>query len=220
VLAVGAPQHTGQDRLRYGDREASLVRAAFQAGRYMRPAEATRQEVLAALGRFDVLHFACHGRTDLFDPLAGGLLLDGDDVLTLRDVLGLRLPGTRLAVLSACESAVTGVTLPDEVVSLPTGLLQAGCAGVIGSLWQVPDESTLLIMSEFFRQWRQRRTEPAEALRCAQQHVRDVTNRDLAASGAPGRASPPADPRLVPAWARRQPYAHPQAWAAFTYIGA
>jgi CHAT domain-containing protein len=112
------------------------------------------------------------------------------------------------------------VTLPDEVVSLPTGLLQAGCAGVIGSLWQVPDESTLLIMSEFFRQWRQRRTEPAEALRCAQQHVRDVTNRDLAASGAPGRASPPADPRLVPAWARRQPYAHPQAWAAFTYIGA
>jgi CHAT domain-containing protein len=220
VLTVGAPDHAGEEPLRYGDREAELVRAAFAAGRYIPAAEATKQEVLDALAHFDALHFACHGRADLFDPLAGGLLLAGRDALTLRDILGLRLPGARLAILSACESAVIGVALPDEVVSLPAGLLQAGCAAVIGSLWQVPDASTLLLMSYFVREWQQQHAEPAQALRRAQQRVRDLTNRDLAAAGAPGVDSPPANPRLRESWAARRPYAHPQAWAAFAFVGA
>ena len=219
VLAVGAADHAGEEPLRYGDREAELVRAAFAAGRYIPAAKATKREVLDALTHFDVLHFACHGRTDLFDPLAGGLLLADRDALTVRDILGLRLPGTRLAILSACESAVIGATLPDEVISLPAGLLQAGCAAVIGSLWQVPDASTLLLMSYFLREWQQH-AEPAQALRRAQQRVRDLTNRDLAATGAPGVDSPPANPRLMEAWAARRPYAHPQAWAAFAFVGA
>ncbi len=220
VLTVGAAYHAGTEPLRYGDREAELVRAAFAAGRCIPAAEATRQQVLDALAHVDVLHFACHGRTDLFNPLDGGLLLAGDNSLTLRDILGLHLPGARLAILSACESAVTGSALPDEVVSLPAGLLQAGCAAVIGSLWRVPDASTLLLMSYFVREWRQRQVEPAEALRRAQQCVRDLTNRDLAGTGAPNLDEPPADPRLRDSWAARRPYAHPQAWAAFIFIGA
>ncbi len=220
VLTVGAADHAGEEPLRYGDREAEVVRAAFATGRYIPAAEAAKQEVLDALAHFDVLHFACHGRTDLFDPLAGALLLADHDALTVRDILGLRLPGTRLAILSACESAVIGAALPDEVISLPAGLLQAGCAAVIGSLWQVPDASTLLLMSYFVREWQQQHAEPAQALRRAQQRVRDLTNRDLAAVGAPGLDSPPANPRLTEAWAARRPYAHPQAWAAFAFVGA
>jgi CHAT domain-containing protein len=220
VLAVGAADHAGQEPLSYGDQEAAMVRGAFAAGHYVPAAKAALSEVRPALGQYDVLHFACHGRTDLFDPLAGGLLLAGTDALTLRDVLGLKLPDTRLAILSACDSAVAGVELPDEVVSLPSGLLQARCAGVIGSLWQVPDESTLLLMTIFVRQWRQYQTEPAQALRFAQQQVRDISNGDLQAIGAPGLTKPPADPRMAAVWASRRPYAHPQAWAAFTYTGA
>ena len=220
VLAVGAPAHVGQPPLRFGDREAELVRAAFPAGRCVPARDATKQKVMDALGQFGVLHFACHGRTDLFDPLAGGLLLAGEDALTLGDILGLRLPGVRLAILSACESAVAGAALPDEVISLPAGLLQAGCAGVIGSLWSVPDASTMVLMGSFVRHWRQRSAAPAQALRLAQQSIRDASNQDLAAMGAPGLGTPPADPRLAQAWAARRPYAHPQAWAAFTYLGA
>ena len=114
VLTVGAADHAGEEPLRYGDREAEVVRAAFATGRYIPAAEAAKQEVLDALAHFDVLHFACHGRTDLFDPLAGALLLADHDALTVRDILGLRLPGTRLAILSACESAVIGAALPER----------------------------------------------------------------------------------------------------------
>jgi CHAT domain-containing protein len=57
-----------------------------------------------------------------------------DEILTLRDLFDLKLPGIRLAILSVCETGLPGTQLPDEVVSLPTGLLQAGVAGVVASL--------------------------------------------------------------------------------------
>jgi CHAT domain-containing protein/tetratricopeptide (TPR) repeat protein len=222
VLAVGAAEHAGERPLEYGEREAAAIRAAFGEGRHIPADQATRAEVLAALAEFDVLHFACHGRADIFDPLAGALLLAGSDELTVRDVLGLRLPGARLAVLSACESAIAGAALPEEVIGLPTGLLQAGCAGVVGSLWQVPDASTLMLMRRFVHEWRQNGTAPAEALRRAQRWVRDATNRERQAAypDAPGLGHLPADPRLRDIWAGRRAYAHPHDWAAFAYIGA
>ena len=56
----------------------------------------------------------------------------------------------RLAVLSACETAQPGTELPDEVVALPTGLLQAGVAGIVASQWSVPDRATAMLMAEFY----------------------------------------------------------------------
>ena len=79
-------------------------------------------------------------------------LLAGNRWITLR-VLAMKLH-VRLAVLSACETALPGTGLPDEVVALPTGLLQAGVAGVIASQWAVPDLGTAILMAEFYRRWR------------------------------------------------------------------
>ena len=222
VLTVGAPPHAGEDPLPYGDREAAMMYEAFGTGRHLPGAEATRSAVIDALAEHDVLHFACHGRADLFDPLAGALLLAGEDELEVRDVLRLQLPGARLAVLSACESAVTGVALPDEVIGLPTGLLQAGVAGVVGSLWQVPDASTLVLMRRFADEWRGGSLAPAEALRRAQCWVRDADNEERAAAypDAPGLRARPTEPRLQEIWAHRRAWAHPHDWAAFAYIGA
>lgn len=56
----------------------------------------------------------------------------------------------RLALLSACETGLPGTQLPDEVVSLPTRLLQAGVAGVAASLWSVADLSTTLLLVRFY----------------------------------------------------------------------
>ena len=89
-----------------------------------------------------------------------------------------------------------GITLPDEIVGLPTGFLQAGATGVIGSLWSVPDKATANLMMDFYRFWRADGEPPAQALRLAQQHVRDQMART----------------------ARRQE-AHPWFWGAFTYNG-
>jgi CHAT domain-containing protein len=54
---------------------------------------------------------------------------------------------------------LVGTWLTDESVGLPTAFLSAGAAGVVGSLWSVPDASTAVLMAEFYRIWR---TEPVD----------------------------------------------------------
>ena len=55
-----------------------------------------------------------------------------------------------------------GTKLPDEVVALPTAMLQAGFAGVCGSLWSVADISTAMLMVRFYRLWRVDGLTPAQ----------------------------------------------------------
>jgi CHAT domain-containing protein len=81
-----------------------------------------------------VLHFSCRGGAGFFQPPNSGLLVAEDQVLTLRELPGLRLDQARLAILSACETGVPGTQLLDEVVSLPTDFIQADVPVVVGSL--------------------------------------------------------------------------------------
>ena len=191
ALVVADP--TEADRpLPNAAREANAVAASFGNALILSGAQATRARVLDELGRHDVLHFACHGRANLLNPLDSGLALAGGERLTLDDVLQRRLD-VRLAVLSACETALPGARLPDEGIGLPAGLVQAGAIGVIGSLWSVPDMATAELMTRFYAAWRGDGMEPAEALRQAQRSVRDDPDH---------------------AWS------HPHHWAAFGYHGA
>jgi len=190
---------------------------------------ATAEMVRRALAGAGTAHFACHGEAELDRPLDSRLKLAGDDDLRLRDLLAMRLR-LRLAVLSACETLPPGTELPDEVVSLPTGLLQAGVGGVVASMWAVPDRATAMLMTEFYRGWRWNGLAPADALRRAQQWLRDTTNgekveeyrRALAedAGWLPARA---AD-ALMLALQFQDPAAREQdalvAWAGFAYVGA
>jgi CHAT domain-containing protein len=178
----------------------------------------------------NLLHLVCHGMADLRTPLDSGLLMAGNVRIMLRDLFNLRLK-VRLAVLSACETALPGVELPDEVVALPTGLLQAGVAGVVASQWSVPDLATAMLMVEFYRRWGLgHRARPAAALRAAQCWLRDTTNaqkrREWEAALAAGEAWLPAsvgqmfldelefeeDEQLL--------CADPHRWAAFAHVGA
>ena len=191
ALVVADP--TEADRpLPNAPREANAVAVSFGNALILSGGQATRTRVLDGLARHDVLHFACHGRANLLNPLDSGLALAGGERLTLDDVLQARLDA-RLAVLSACETALPGATLPDEVIGLPAGLVQAGAIGVIGSLWSVPDMATAELMTRFYAAWRCDGMQPAEALRQAQRSIRDDPNH---------------------AWS------HPFYWAAFGYHGA
>lgn len=130
-------------------------------------------------------------------------------MLPLRDILSLKLTGVRLAVLSACERGIPGATLPDEVVSLPTGLLQAGVAGIAASLWSVADSSTMWLLTRFYHLWRNQGLQPSEALRQAQIWLRDTTEGEKCQDLPDSFILTPGD-RL---------YTHPFHWAAFCYSG-
>jgi CHAT domain-containing protein len=176
AVIVDPPGDDGRAPLGSAEWEARVAEAAFPQGvTALRGKQAHAQAARAALTGADAVHFACHGKADLLNPLDSRLQLTGADVLSLRDLMVLQLR-LRLAVLSACESFLPGTVLPDEVVSLPSGLLQAGVAGVAAAMWSLPDLQAALLMLDFYRRWRHERQHPATALRDAQVWLRDVPN--------------------------------------------
>jgi hypothetical protein len=223
LLAVEEPLPVSAARLPQANAEVAAAQRAFRRTRTLRHEEATRASTLAHMGSHAVVHLACHGQARLDRPLDSYLLFAYDERLTLRELLARRFGGTRLAVLSACETAIVGDELPDEVLSLPSGLLQAGFGGVVGAMWSVPDASTALLLTRFYELWRNGPgMAPAEALRRAQAWMRDTSNGDKLEQH-PALMADAAE--RVPAnalrfWEQRHGHRHPYHWAGFAYMGA
>ena len=124
-----------------------------------------------------VLHLATHGffcedlhpepNRILENPLLrSGLALAGanrrtspeefqteDGILTAFEVSGLKLVGTALAVLSACETGVGEVRNGGGGYGLRRAFQQAGAESIIMSLWKVPDKETYELMEHFYSNW-------------------------------------------------------------------
>ncbi len=229
------PKDAGAGPLPNSEYEVATVCSYFseQHRRVFRHEQAACGAVLNALNESTVLHFSCHGSADFLEPLNSGLLMANGERLTLKMMLALRLNSIRLAVLSACETGIPDFRkLPDEVVSLSAGMLQAGMGGVMASLWSVYDSSTMMLMAYFYELWQKQGMEPPEALRQAQIWMRDTTNREkqqyfemkktnMPQSEIPKMAYPTADylEQAVMFKPKERRYAHPFHWAGFGYMG-
>jgi hypothetical protein len=112
-------------------------------------ADAARDAVLSALGETTMVHFACHGVTNPTDPSSSGLVLS-DQLLTVRDLAEVRLEGTDLAYLSACQTAAPDSLLADEATNLATAFQLAGFRHVVANLWPVPDKVAETISHLFY----------------------------------------------------------------------
>ncbi|QKV74886.1 CHAT domain-containing protein [Amycolatopsis sp. Hca4] len=225
LLAVADPQPVpeGMSSLESAWPEALAV-AALAPGEpvVLAAGEATAARVCDELPSATVLHFACHGVADLLSPADSHLVLAGGTRLSLRNLLNLKIDA-RLAVLSACETALPGTELPDEVLGLPTGLLQAGAAGVVASGWAAHDLTTAMTITDFTRRWRAGAT-PAEALRQAQRWIRDSTNEEKSSAlqsmaGLPAGVLEHFEDELSLRGREDRDEAGIHRWAAFQHIG-
>ena len=213
ILAIDNPR---QD-LPNSKREIDCAISTFSQPSVLRHESATIGAVEDELGKAAVAHFCCHETANPDEPLTSGLAMS-DGLLTLKDIFALNLMergGLRLAILSACETGIQGMENADEAISLPTGLLQAGVAAVIASLWSVDDLSTMILLARFYNLWRKDGLVTAVALRQAQQWVRDTTSQQKA------QYFKETNPDLFQSLIRLPPhyFAHPFHWAAFSYIG-
>jgi CHAT domain-containing protein len=207
ILAIDNPR---QD-LPSSEREVMAAVKTFDSRTVLRHETATTATVADNLGQQAIVHFSCHGTANFNEPLNSGLLMS-DGLLTLRELFNLKLTegnkrGIRLAVLSACETGLPGLDLADEAIGLPVGLLQAGVAGAIASLWAVNEQSTMILLTKFYDLWRNDRLTPPAALRQAQQWLRNATLseiRQLTSINFRGA---------------EHPFAHPYYWAGFSYTG-
>lgn len=229
LLAVAEPRPVPATPLPMAKYEAMTATAAFPEAQTTLPGgQATSLSFERQAPEASVLHLACHGFAELTRPLDSGLLL-ADGHMTLGRLMELKLQ-VRLAVLSACETALPGTELPDEVVALPTGLLQAGVAGVVASQWRVPDRATAMLMAEFYRCWRQGQMTAAAALQAAQCWLRDTTNAQKIHWAEKALAQHEAwlPPAVGQAFLDGLYFLEPDhrdhsglhSWAAFAYVGA
>lgn len=227
LLAVDEPTPVDASPLPNAAAEVVAISSHFAEPTILRHASATRQAALEHLASADVFHAACHGKNDPVDPLQSALWMAGNEPLTAQDFFNQHLAGARLAALSACETGIIGTTVPDEVVALPSALLQAGFAGVVASLWSVYDASTALLLSRFYVLWREEGKPPAVALAQAQRWLRNTSREGLRQHQT--RYLPEMDEGqrrdLVISGdaAVREgttfPYRHPVHWAAFYLTG-
>jgi CHAT domain-containing protein len=226
LLAIDEPTHQGANPLPNSSREITSAISTFPNSIVLRHQEATRQKTLATLPNTTVWHCSCHGNAKAQLPLDSGLYMSGEgaeSLLTLRDLLALQLTsqgtgGIRLTVLSACETGLPGISNIDEVVSLPSGLLQAGVAGVIASLWSVGELSTMILLSRFYTLWRTEGLEPPIAFRTSQQWLRDAESDEIIRHCSTFIPDLDRQKELRRALKLTR-YSSPYHWAAFSYTG-
>jgi CHAT domain-containing protein len=129
-------------------KEAERVAALLKTKPLIGPS-VTRSTVGPALQSCGLLHAAVHAFYNERDPGGSGFWLADGSVFSARDLSEGHVR-VRLAVLSACESGVLDVAAADELSGIAASLLLSGVSSVISTLWRIPDDSALQLMTRFY----------------------------------------------------------------------
>ncbi len=136
-----------------------------------------------------------------------------DGVLTALEAVGLNLWGTKLVVLSACETGLGEVKNGDGVYGLRRALVLAGSEAQVMSLWKVDDAATRDLMVAYYQRLQagEGRTDALRQVQLAmiKSKTRTQTGAERGLGGDMG--SPAASPT---------DRSHPFFWASFIQSGA
>jgi CHAT domain-containing protein/Tfp pilus assembly protein PilF len=121
-----------------------------------------------------------------FNPRKSG---EDDGVLTALEVANLKLRGTKLVVLSACETGLGSIENGEGVYGLRRAFTLAGAESQLMSLWKVNDEGTKDLMIKYYQRLLQNEGR-SDALRQVQLEMLNSSQ-----------------------------YQHPYYWAAFIPVG-
>ena len=181
------------------EREAKIIAKKLET-KAMIGGQATESAIVKKMSSAKLIHFATHGLLDSINaigsPGAIAFTPDGknDGFLTTSEIMEkFGLSGTQklqadLVVLSACDTG-RGDIRGEGVIGLSRAFMASGVPNLVVSLWKVPDDDTVKLMTEFYNNIYERQLDKAQGMRQAMlKMLKD------------------GDP-------------HPTNWAAFTVIG-
>ena len=181
--------------LQYTMEEVKNIGDVFK-GKSLLEKEATEANFKKYASDYRILHFAMHALINDEDPLASKLIFTlnndtlEDGFLNTYEIYDLNL-NADLAVLSACKTGVGKLSKGEGIMSLARGFLYAGVPGIVMTLWEVEDVSSVNIMDEFYR------------------NLKEGFSKDIALRNSKLTYLNNAD----------QLQSHPYFWAAFVQIG-
>ncbi len=176
--------------------EARAIQAIFPEAVFLTQAQATETAVKNANAP-QILHLATHGffleesskaeKTKPENPLLrSGLAFAGankrekgerdDGILTALEASGLNLWGTKLVVLSACDTGLGEVKNGEGVYGLRRAFVLAGTESLVMSLWSVSDYVTREMMTNYYKNLKSGMGR-GEALRAVQLEMLKKPNR-------------------------------------------
>jgi CHAT domain-containing protein len=170
VLVFGNPDGS----LPGAEEEAKVIQASYSNAKLFKNQDATKDKAKELAGTTDIVHFATHGFLSSDEPQKSFLLMapnatkNEDDKLTISEILRLPLKdANQLIVLSACNTSMGKSATGVELISLSRAFAVAGSPTTVATLWPVDDESTKIIMINFYDGLKKGITK-AEAMRQAQ----------------------------------------------------
>jgi len=116
--------------------------------------DVNKQTLFNAMEDDQVLHFSGHAVNYFNDAELSFLAFNSkieneENKLTLPEISNATC-NNQMVVLSACDTGTGEVIVGEGVLSLARGFFQAGAKSVISTLWSVNDQSSSMIIKEFY----------------------------------------------------------------------
>ena len=208
LLSVGNPRFDRAAFPMLGDlpsaqRESEEIARLYQSSPPITGDKALKSRVVTEIEGADVIHLALHAVVNEHSPLRSKLLFARDkssqdwssaaDTLEISEIYKLRLPQTRVIVLSACQSGAGRYYDGEGMIGISRPFIAKGVPLVVASLWPVDSDATAELMVSFHGKRKTNGLSTAEALTAAQREMLQNTDKR---------------------------YRHPYYWASFVTIGA
>lgn len=186
----------------------------------------TEKTLQQSASRNPVVHIASHFRFSPGTEKDSFLLLGDGSSLTLDKVRkGTYFRNAELLTLSACETAMGSKGTGSEIEGFGAIAMERGAKSVIATLWSVNDDSTSLLMREFYRLREEQKLPKVEALRQAQLTLLNGSIKEAAETMETSDSRGAGEGHKAGALPKKfrgdpdKPFAHPYYWAPFIMMG-
>lgn len=164
LVAFGAPSGLN---LKGTSKEVEEIGKIFSNSKIFTGDNASKKQLNREAPVSGILHIASHGSLDRNDVNKSFIQFAKDDPkLYLGEIYGIPLKDSALVTLSSCQSGLGEDNPGREFASLASAFTTAGASSVISSMWEVDDEATSQLFTEFYKNLKEGKSR-AESLQLA-----------------------------------------------------